>query len=144
MPSRVPRPSPAMAVALIALIAATGGVGYAQSRSRIDGANLKDRSVSTPKLKIGVIRAPQLATGAVATTKIKTAAVTARKVAPGAIGSTEITDAGVRAPDIGAAAVGGVQIADGTVLGAEIGDGAVGPATSPAAPSRSRRSRPVR
>ena len=70
-----------MAVALLALVAATGGVGYAQSQERLDGANLVNRSVSTPTLKIGVIRAQQLATGAV-TTKIRSRAVTRGKIAP--------------------------------------------------------------
>ncbi len=53
MPRGLRLPSPAMAVALLALVASTTGVGIAATQ--IDGATLKDRSVSTPKLKVGVI-----------------------------------------------------------------------------------------
>lgn len=123
MPRGLRLPSPAMAVALLALVASTTGVGIAATQ--IDGATLKDRSVSTPKLKVGVIRAQQLATGAVTTTKIKSRAVTAGKIAPGAVTTDALATGTIRADDLGAGSVGSAQIADGAVLGAEIATGAV-------------------
>lgn len=123
MPRGLRLPSPAMAVALLALVASTTGVGIAAVK--IDGADLKDRSVSTPKLKIGVIRAPQLATGAVTTTKIKSRAVTVGKIAPGAVTTDALATGTIRADDLGTGSVGSAQIADGAVLAPEIGTGAV-------------------
>ncbi|MGD9571552.1 MAG: hypothetical protein AB7V62_06715 [Thermoleophilia bacterium] len=122
---RIPRPSPAMLVAVAVLVAAMGGVGYAQVQERLDGRNLEARSVSTPKLQLGSVRTPQLGTGAVTTTKLRTGAVTARKVAPGAIGTTELADAGVRSTDLAEASVGSPQIADGAVGNPELAVGAV-------------------
>lgn len=123
MPHGFRRPSPAMAVALLALVASTTGVGIAATQ--IDGANLKERSVSTPKLKIGAVRAAQLSTGAVTTTKLKAASVTAGKMARNAVTSAAIAPGEVRADDLAPGSVGGVQIADGSVLGVELGAGAV-------------------
>jgi trimeric autotransporter adhesin len=121
--SRLRRPSPAMIVALIALFVATAGAGVAATA--IDGRNLKNRSVSTPKLQIGSVRSAQLATGAVTTTKLKAKAVTAGKVAVGAIGTDQLAAGAVRAADIGAAAIGTPQIAAGAVGNAALANGAV-------------------
>lgn len=123
MPIGFHRPSPAMAVALLALAASTTGVGIAATQ--IDGRTLKDRSVATPKLQIGSVRAAQLGTGAVTTTKLKTGAVTAGKIARGAVTTDALASGTIRADDLGAASVGSPQIADGAVLGAELGTGAV-------------------
>ncbi len=122
---RLPRPSPAMVVATAALVAAMGGAGYAQVQERLDGRDLLNRSVSTPKLQLGSVRAAQLGTGAVTTTKLRTGAVTARKVARGAVGTDQLADGGVRAPDIGPAAVGSAQLAPGAVTEGAIAPGAV-------------------
>lgn len=123
MPIGFRRPSPAMAVALLALVASTTGVGIAATQ--IDGRDLKDRSIATPKLQIGSVRAAQLGTGAVTTTKLKTGAVTAGKIARGAVTTDALATGTIRADDLGAASVGSSQIADGAVLGAELGAGAV-------------------
>lgn len=49
MRKRVQRPSPALVISLIALFVAMGGVGYAAVK--IDGKNLKNKSVAGKKLK---------------------------------------------------------------------------------------------
>lgn len=118
------RPSPAMIVALIALFVATAGAGVAATT--IDGRNLKNRSVSTPKLQVGSVRAAQLATGAVTTTKIRARAVTGGKLAPGAVGTDQLAAGAVRAADIGAGAVGSQQLATGAVGAAALANGSVG------------------
>jgi hypothetical protein len=46
---RIARPSPAMAVALVALFVALGGTGYAVAR--IDGRQLRNATVSGAKLR---------------------------------------------------------------------------------------------
>ena len=57
------RPSPALVVALIALIAATAGVGYAATK--ISGSQLENASVSGKKLKKSTIKSKQLKDGGV-------------------------------------------------------------------------------
>ncbi len=120
---RLRRPSPAMIVALIALFVATAGAGVAATV--IDGRNLKNRSVSTPKLQIGSVRTAQLSTGAVSTSKIRGKAVTGGKLAAGAVGTDQLAAGAVRAADIGAGAIGTPQIAAGAVVNAAIANGAV-------------------
>ena len=62
MPIGFRGPGAAMAVVLPALVASTTGVGIAATQ--IDGRDLKDRSIATPTLRIGSVRAAQLGTGA--------------------------------------------------------------------------------
>ncbi len=101
------RPQPALVVALVALIAATGGSAVA-----LPGRNSIDRD----DVKRNAIRSKAIKNGQVAGVDIARNAITAAKVADGTVGGAEIADG----------AVGGAEIADGAVTGAEIGDGAVG------------------
>jgi hypothetical protein len=55
MRKRIQRPSPALVISLIALFVAMGGVGYAAVK--IDGKNLKSKSVAGKKLKNKTITA---------------------------------------------------------------------------------------
>lgn len=123
MPSPLRRPGPAMIVALIALFAATAGAGVAATV--IDGKNLKNRSVSTPKLQVGSVRTAQLATGAVSTSKIRAKAVTGGKLAVGAVGTDQLAVGAVRAADVGAGAIGTPQIAAGAVANSSLANGSV-------------------
>lgn len=75
---QVPRPSPAMVVASVALMVALGGGAYAQT---------------------------QLAKNSVGTEQIKRDAVTSAKLGPGAVVSSRIRDGQVRAQDIRTGAV---------------------------------------
>ena len=70
---RIPAPSPAMAVALIALIVALGGTSYAAFM-------LPKNSVGTKQLKNGAVTTKKLHNGAVTTGKIKNGAVTGSKI----------------------------------------------------------------
>jgi hypothetical protein len=70
-------PSPAMAVALLALFVALGGGAYA-------AANLRANSVGTRQLRNGAVTNPKIANNAVRTAKIRNGAVTLAKLAPGA------------------------------------------------------------
>ncbi len=71
--SKVPRPSPAMVVASVALMVALGGGAYAQT---------------------------QLARNSVGTAQIRANAVTSAKLAPDAVVSSRIRDGQVRTPDV--------------------------------------------
>jgi hypothetical protein len=65
---RVPRPSPALVVAFVALFAAMGGIGYAS-------AKLKPNSVKAKNIKSGAVTSNKLANGAVTTPKLAPNAV---------------------------------------------------------------------
>lgn len=58
------RPSPAMIVAILALVVSTAGVGYAASK--INGKTIKNTSIPGKKLKVGTVKSKQLKDGGVA------------------------------------------------------------------------------
>lgn len=63
------RPSPAMVIAMIALIATLGGVGYAAKKKK-KKFKLKNGAVTTKKIKNNAVTEPKIADGAVATLKL--------------------------------------------------------------------------
>lgn len=69
------RPSPALAISLIALFVALGGTGYAAVK--INGANLKNKSVSGAKLKNKTITGAKIKSNAVTGAKVKGGSLTA-------------------------------------------------------------------
>jgi hypothetical protein len=77
------RPSPAMIVALAALVVALGGTGYAASQLPPDS-----------------VGRTQLRDGAVGPTKIRTDAVGAQQIRAGAVRSSEVRDHSLRAKDL--------------------------------------------
>lgn len=94
------RPSPAMVVALVALILALAGTAVAASKigtnslkngavttkklknRAVTGAKLGERSVGAAKLAEGAVSTEKLANGAVSTGKLAEAAVSAQKLTP--------------------------------------------------------------
>jgi hypothetical protein len=76
------RPSPAMVVAVVALIAALGGTAFAL---KIGTKQLKNGAVKTKKLANGAVKTNKLGNGAVTTAKLGNGAVTSDKIAAGAV-----------------------------------------------------------
>lgn len=76
------RPSPALAVSIIALVVALGGTAYA-------GTLIPTNSVGTTQLR----------NGAVTTKKIKNAAVTTSKITNGAVTAAKINTSGLTVPN---------------------------------------------
>lgn len=66
---RLRRPSPALAVALLALAVALSGVSYA-------AVALPRNSVGTPQLKNGAVTAPKIRTGAVTSAQVRNGTIT--------------------------------------------------------------------
>ena len=106
------RPSPALAVATLALFVALGGTTYAATQingsqivnKSITSAKLKNQSVGTAQLRDFGVQRRDLQTGAVSVSKLSTRAVTSSKIAPGAVGSLAIANNSVTRDDIQAAA----------------------------------------
>ena len=81
------RPSPALVVASIALLAALGGTGVAAV------ANVPNNSVGTSKIKNNAVTAPKIASNAVTSAKIAGNAVTNAKIANGTIQPADLSAA---------------------------------------------------
>ncbi len=85
---RVRCPSPALVIAILALVIALGGTSYA--------------AVSLGR---GAVKSGNIAPGAVKAADIATGAVGKRAIATGAVGSQEVRDGSLRARDLGVSAV---------------------------------------
>jgi hypothetical protein len=117
MPSlkRLRAPSPATAIALVALFVALGGAAYA-----IGTNDVKSRHIAR-----GAVKGTDIAKNAVKTAKIRNDAVTAGKIADGAVGQSELAEDSVSRQKIKAQAVTTPKIADTAVTTEKLADGAV-------------------
>lgn len=77
---RMGRPSPAMVVAIVAVVAAITGTAYAATK--IGTKQLKNNAVTTKKIKNGAVTGIKLAAGAVNTSSIVDGAVTTSNLTP--------------------------------------------------------------
>jgi flagellar hook-associated protein FlgK len=97
------RPSPAMAVAFIALLAALSGTATAlQGKNTVDSGDIKN----------GKVKAKDIANGAVTGKKIKKNAVTGSKVKNGSLTGTDIQDNSLTGADINESTLGQVPSAN--------------------------------
>lgn len=106
------RPSPAIVVATIALVAAVGGTTYAQTTingadiraKSIAGTKLKNQAVGTAQLRNFAVQTRDIQTGAVNVSKLQRGAVTAPKIARNAVGTAAIAANSVTRADLQVAA----------------------------------------
>ena len=106
---------PATIIAVIALLVALSGAGYAATT--IGTSQLKNNAVTTPKIK----------NTAVTTAKLKNNAVTRAKIASNAVGTGKLANAAVTTPKIAAGAVTASQLAPATLAALLGGTGPPGP-----------------
>src|SRR4051794_31159706 len=88
---RVPRPSAAMIVALVALFVALGGTAYAAAT--IGSGQIIDESIKSQDIKNGEVKNADLGTDAVGSGKISDGQVKAADIANGAITSDKLATA---------------------------------------------------
>ncbi len=86
---KVRRPSPAMVVALVALILSLAGTAFAAVK--IGTKSLKNGAITTKKLKNRAVTGAKLAEGSVSTAKLAEGAVTSGKLAEGAVSTQKLT-----------------------------------------------------
>jgi hypothetical protein len=143
------RPSPSMAVALIALFLALGGSAFAAlslpknsvgtkqiKNGAVTGSKLHSNAVTSSKVKdhsLGgndlaprAIGAVQLANGAVGAQQLANGAVGTKQIVRGGVGASNLANGAVGARGLATGAVGTTQLADHAVTGAKIANGAVG------------------
>lgn len=93
MQKRVPRPSPAMVVAVLALCLAVGGTAFAAvklGKNAVKTKNIKNGAVKESKLAANAVTESKIAGNAVTESKIAGGAVTEGKIANGAVSSDKI------------------------------------------------------
>ncbi len=111
---KVSRPSPAMAVALLALGFSMTGTGIA-AQSMISGKEIKDHSITSKDLAKGAVKAKNLAKNAVAATKLANGAVTRRSLASESVSADQLADGTIQAADIAPNTITSSQLLDGTI-----------------------------
>ena len=109
---RVPRPSAAMIVALIALFVALGGTAYAAAT--IGSGQIIDESIKSQDIKNGEVKNADLGTDAVGSGKISDGQVKAADIANGAVTSDKLATAA--AASVMNSSTESVPTATGTVL----------------------------
>lgn len=119
------RPSLALVVALVALVAALSNGAYAVSTAQ-------KNSVVSKSIKNGQVKTVDLAPKSVSGAKLKDGAVGSAALKDGAVGPAALQDGAVGSGDVAAGAIGPDELADGSVYGDKLGDFAVFSGTSPA------------
>jgi trimeric autotransporter adhesin len=114
---------PGTIIAVIALMVALSGAGYAATK--IGTAQLKNNAVATAKIKNGAVTTAKLKNGAVTTAKLANNAVTTAKIANGAVTAAKLGNDAVTAAKIAAGAVGTSALANGSVTNEKLANGAV-------------------
>src|SRR6185436_13002787 len=86
MQARLRRPSPALVVAIVALIAALTGTAWAAlGKNSVGSKQLKKNAVVSTKIKNNAVTAPKIRNGAVVTEKLQDGGVTTSKIKDGAV-----------------------------------------------------------
>ena len=124
MRSWIRLPSPAMGVALVALVVAMGGTSYAVVR--IGTKQIKANAITSPKIRNGAVRSVDLARNSVGTAKILASAVTGLQIRDASVGSADLSNDSVTSAKLRSGAVGNSDLANGAVASSKIRGGSVG------------------
>jgi hypothetical protein len=117
-------PSPAMGVALIALVVALSGTTYAAVR--IGTKQIKNNAVTSVKIRNGQVRSVDLGRNSVVTAKIVASAVTGLQIRDASVGNADLANDAVSGAKVRAGAVGNSDLANDAVTAAKIRAGNVG------------------
>lgn len=112
------RPSPAMAVALLALVVAMSGTAIAATelgKNSVGSGNIKPGAVTYSDLRNGAIRDSKLGREGVTDDKLARGAVTGQALRDGVVGAAKLGRKSVLNDKIGKGAVDGESIADGSL-----------------------------
>ena len=117
-------PSPAMGVALVALVVALGGTTYAAVR--IGTKQIKNNAITSVKIRNGQVKNVDLARNSVVTAKILAGAVSGLQIRDGSVGNSDLANDSVTGAKVRGGAVGNSDLANGAVTAAKIRAGNVG------------------
>jgi hypothetical protein len=114
---------PGTIIAVIALLVALSGMGYAAAT--IGTAQLKNNAVTTPKIKNGAVNTAKLKNNAVNSSKLASGAVKAADLANGAVTSAKLANGAVTGAKLANGSVGTAELVNGAVDSAKLGNGSV-------------------
>jgi hypothetical protein len=124
--TRTRRPSAALVVAIVALVAALTGSAIAlPGKNTVDKNDIQKNAVKTKTIKAGAVTEPKLADGAVSSAKIADAAVTTAKIADAAVSSAKLANASVSSAKIADAAVDSAKVENDSLTGADLAPGVI-------------------
>jgi hypothetical protein len=116
---RIPRPSPALVVACVALLISLGGTSVAAvnalAPNSVGTSQLKNNAVVTAKIKSGGVGASDIASNAVQAAKIASSAVTAGKIASNAVTNAKIAANAVNSSKVEDGSLAASDFAAGTI-----------------------------
>jgi hypothetical protein len=117
-------PSPAMGVALVALIVALSGTTYAAVR--IGTKQIKNNAITSEKIRNGHVRNVDLARNSVVTAKIVAGAVTGLQIRDATVSNADLGNDSVTGSRIRGGAVGNSDLANDAVSSGKLRAGSVG------------------
>jgi hypothetical protein len=121
------RPSPAMAVAFVALLAALSGTAVALPGTKtVDSGDLKRGAVKSSNIAQGAVTGAKLRNGAVTSAKLRNGAVTGSKIRTGTITGSNIGSGTILGSNIGNGTLTGAKLANDTVTGAQVNESTLG------------------
>jgi hypothetical protein len=106
-------------IAMVALFIALGGSVYAAS-NKIDGAQIKAKSLPGNRIKPGTVTATQLKKGTVGEAQIKAGAISGNLIKSGAVTANQIQANSITGAQIKAGSLSGVQIQNGSLGATQI------------------------
>jgi hypothetical protein len=127
------RPSPALAIACLALFMALTGsafaVGIAKNSVRsaqiVDGTvrsiDLRDNAVSSPKIAPDAVGSEEIAENAVASPEVAADSLTASDLGAASVASSEVADQALTSTDLGPNSVGSSELQAGSIRSDELG-----------------------
>jgi len=116
-------PSPAMGVALVALVVALGGTTYAAVR--IGTKQIKNNAITSVKIRNGQVKNVDLARNSVVTAKILAGAVSGLQIRDGSVGNSDLANDSVTGAKVRGGAIGNSDLANDSVTAAKIRAGNV-------------------
>ena len=126
MPSTNHRPSAALIVAVIALVAALAGTASAlPGKHTVDRNDIAKNAVKTKTIKAKAVTGPKLANDAVSSTNIADGAVLGSKIANGAVDAARLADNAVTTAKLADGGVKSDKLADAAVTKAKVANNAV-------------------
>jgi hypothetical protein len=107
------------AIALLALFIALGGSVYAAS-NKIDGAQIKAKSLPGNRIVPGTVATNQIKKGAIGAAQIKAGAISGKLIKPGAVSAKQIQANSITGAQVKAGSISGAQIQSGSLGAAQI------------------------
>lgn len=116
------KPSPSMAVALLALFVALGGSAIAAKSGvfKVRSKNIVNGQVKTPDLRKNAVTSAKIRNGQVRAVDIGGSAVGASELAPGAVGVAALQPGAVGSGALAPGSVDGSKVQDNSLTGADI------------------------